>query len=60
MTRLGVLLTGVSVLAYSAAAEAGTVRVTIAEYSKSTGPYFTEAAKASAEAHHRHLSGRQR
>ena len=46
MKCMGVLIAGVSLLAYSAAAQAGTVRVTIAEYSKGTGPYFTEAAKA--------------
>jgi multiple sugar transport system substrate-binding protein len=37
---------GASLLAMGAFAHAGTVRVTIAEYSKSTGPYFDEAAKA--------------
>jgi multiple sugar transport system substrate-binding protein len=46
MARLSVLLAGVSLLAFTAAAQAGTVRVTIAEYSKGTGPYFDEAAKA--------------
>lgn len=40
------LLAGASLLAACTAAAAGTVRVTIAEYSKGTGPYFTEAAKA--------------
>jgi multiple sugar transport system substrate-binding protein len=37
---------GASLLAMGAFAHAGTVRVTIAEYSKGTGPYFDEAAKA--------------
>ncbi len=46
MSRLGLLFAGVSLLAFSAAAQAGTVRVTIAEYSKGTGPYFNDAAKA--------------
>ena len=40
------LCAGVSVLALASAAEASTVRVTIAEYSKGTGPYFDAAAKA--------------
>ncbi|WP_158817847.1 sugar ABC transporter substrate-binding protein [Methylocapsa sp. S129] len=40
------LFAGASLLALAGAAEAGTVRVTIAEYSKGTGPYFDEAAKA--------------
>jgi multiple sugar transport system substrate-binding protein len=39
-------LAGASLLAMGAFAHAGTVRVTIAEYSKGTGPYFDEAAKA--------------
>ncbi len=46
MKRFGILLAGASLLAFTAAAQAGTVRVTIAEYSKGTGPYFNEAAKA--------------
>jgi multiple sugar transport system substrate-binding protein len=49
MTRISgkaLLLAGVGLLALTAAAAAGTVRVTIAEYSKGTGPYFEEAAKA--------------
>ena len=46
MSRWSVLLAGASLLAFSAAAQAGTVRVTIAEYSKGTGPYFNDAAKA--------------
>ena len=46
MMRSGVLLAGASLLAFAGAAQAGTVRVTIAEYSKGTGPYFEEAAKA--------------
>ena len=45
MKRLA-LLAGASLLALCPIAQAGTVRVTIAEYSKGTGPYFNEAAKA--------------
>lgn len=44
--RMAMLMAGASILAYASAAQAGTVRVTIAEYSKGTGPYFEEAAKA--------------
>src|ERR1700733_7899766 len=44
--RMAMLLAGASFLAYASAAQAGTVRVTIAEYSKGTGPYFEAAAKA--------------
>jgi multiple sugar transport system substrate-binding protein len=40
------LMGGAGLLALTLAAQAGTVRVTIAEYSKGTGPYFEEAAKA--------------
>jgi multiple sugar transport system substrate-binding protein len=40
------IVAGASLLALASAANAGTVRVTIAEYSKGTGPYFDEAAKA--------------
>lgn len=40
------LLAGLSLLAFSSGALADTVRVTIAEYSKGTAPYFEEAAKA--------------
>jgi multiple sugar transport system substrate-binding protein len=41
------LLAGASLVAFSTSAFAeSTVRVTIAEYSKGTGPYFEEAAKA--------------
>lgn len=40
------LLAGVALTAFGGAAEAGTVRVTVAEYSSGTGPYFQEAAKA--------------
>ena len=40
------VIVGASLIAMSALAEAGTVRVTIAEYSKGTGPYFDDAAKA--------------
>ena len=43
--KKALIAAGVSLLTLSAA-EAGTVRVTIAEYSKGTGPYFDEAAKA--------------
>lgn len=46
MVRSRVLLAGASLLAFTAVAQAGTVRVTIAEYSKGTGPYFNEAARA--------------
>lgn len=38
-------LSGVAFLALTAAAEAGTVRLTVAEYSAKTGPYFEEVAK---------------
>ena len=41
-----ILFAGAGLLALAGAAEAGTVRVTIAEYSKGTGPYFEAAAKA--------------
>jgi multiple sugar transport system substrate-binding protein len=44
MRRLG-LLAGASLLALCSVAHAGTVRVTIAEYSKGTGPYFDAAVK---------------
>jgi multiple sugar transport system substrate-binding protein len=40
------IVAGASLLTVATAASAGTVRVTIAEYSKGTGPYFDEAAKA--------------
>ena len=40
------LLLVAGVLALGAVAEAGTVRVTVAEYSSKTGPYFKEAAAA--------------
>ncbi len=41
------LLAGASLIAFSTSAFAeSTVRVTIAEYSKGTGPYFEEAARA--------------
>ena len=40
------LFASAGLLALANAAEAGTVRVTIAEYSKGTGPYFEAAAKA--------------
>ena len=45
MKRL-LVLAGVSLLALGSMAQASTVRVTIAEYSKGTGPYFEAAAKA--------------
>jgi multiple sugar transport system substrate-binding protein len=40
------LAVAAAMLAAAGTATAGTVRVTIAEYSKGTGPYFEEAAKA--------------
>jgi multiple sugar transport system substrate-binding protein len=40
------LLAGLSVLALAAQANAGEVRVTVAEYSSKTGPYFQEVEKA--------------
>jgi multiple sugar transport system substrate-binding protein len=40
------VMVGASLIAMSAVTQAGTVRVTIAEYSKGTGPYFDDAAKA--------------
>ena len=40
------LLACAAMLALPGAAAAGTVRVTIAEYSNGTGPYFNEAARA--------------
>ena len=46
MFSKALLFAGASLFALSATAEAGTVRVTIAEYSKGTGPYFDAAAKA--------------
>ena len=45
MTR-SLLLACTGLMALAGAAEADTVRVTIAEYSKGTGPYFEEAAAA--------------
>jgi multiple sugar transport system substrate-binding protein len=45
MTRLSLLLAGASLAAFCTVAQAGTVRVTVAEYSKGTGPYFDQAAK---------------
>lgn len=39
------LLAGMSIFAYAAVADAGEVRVTVAEYSAKTGPYFEEAKK---------------
>jgi multiple sugar transport system substrate-binding protein len=48
MKRIGrlALLGGAGLIALTAMASAGTVRVTIAQYSDGTGPYFEEAAKA--------------
>ncbi|TIV89208.1 MAG: sugar ABC transporter substrate-binding protein, partial [Mesorhizobium sp.] len=43
------LLAGMSMLALAAPADAGEVRVTVAEYSAKTGPYF-EAVKKEFEA----------
>ena len=43
--RLSLAFMGATVLVWSTVASAGTVRVTIAEYSKGTGPYFDAAAK---------------
>ena len=39
------LMAGMSMLAFSAHADAGEVRVTVAEYSAKTGPYFDEVKK---------------
>ncbi|CDX30722.1 sugar ABC transporter substrate-binding protein [Mesorhizobium sp. WSM4935] len=39
------LLAGMSMLAFAAPADAGEVRVTVAEYSAKTGPYFEEVKK---------------
>jgi multiple sugar transport system substrate-binding protein len=36
------LLAGLSILALSSVANAGEVRMTVAEYSSKTGPYFEE------------------
>jgi multiple sugar transport system substrate-binding protein len=44
--RVAMLMAGAGMLALASSAQAGTVRVTIAEYSKGTGPYFEAAAKA--------------
>ncbi len=41
----GALVAGAALLASTALAAAGTVRVTVAEYSAKTGPYFEDAAK---------------
>ncbi len=40
------LLAGLSILAFGSAAQAGEVRMTVAEYSSKTGPYFEEVKKA--------------
>jgi ABC-type glycerol-3-phosphate transport system substrate-binding protein len=42
----GLLFAGAALLASTALAAAGTVRVTVAEYSAKTGPYFEKAASA--------------
>jgi len=39
------LMAGMSMLAFAASADAGEVRVTVAEYSAKTGPYFDEVKK---------------
>lgn len=39
------LMAGMSMLAWTAHADAGEVRVTVAEYSAKTGPYFTDVKK---------------
>lgn len=39
------LMAGMGILAFAAQAEAGEVRVTVAEYSAKTGPYFEEVKK---------------
>ncbi|MBZ9797131.1 ABC transporter substrate-binding protein [Mesorhizobium sp. ES1-4] len=39
------LMAGMGMLAYAAQAEAGEVRVTVAEYSAKTGPYFEQVKK---------------
>ncbi len=36
------LLAGLSILALASSADAGEVRMTVAEYSAKTGPYFEE------------------
>lgn len=46
MWSKSLLLAGAGLLASTALASAGTVRVTVAEYSAKTGPYFEEAAAA--------------
>lgn len=40
------LLAGLSILALASSADAGEVRMTVAEYSAKTGPYFEEVKKA--------------
>jgi len=41
----GLMLASVGAIALTASANAGTVRVTVAEYSAKTGPYFEQVAK---------------
>ncbi|TIT47819.1 MAG: sugar ABC transporter substrate-binding protein [Mesorhizobium sp.] len=43
--RTAGLMAGMGILAFAAQAEAGEVRVTVAEYSAKTGPYFEEVKK---------------
>jgi multiple sugar transport system substrate-binding protein len=51
----GLLIAGAGLLASTALAAAGTVRVTVAEYSAKTGPYFEKArAPSSGQIRHRH------
>ncbi|MHA7883389.1 ABC transporter substrate-binding protein [Nitratireductor rhodophyticola] len=49
-TALKATVAGVAFLSMAGWAQAETVRVTVAEYSSKTGPYFEEAAKAFEEA----------
>src|SRR5690606_20313738 len=49
-TALRSAVAGAALLAFTGWAAAETVRVTVAEYSSKTGPYFDEAAKAFEEA----------
>ena len=49
-TALKATVAGVALLSMAGWAQAETVRVTVAEYSSKTGPYFEEAAKAFEEA----------
>ena len=45
------LLAGAAAMGLAASAQAGEVRVTVAEYSSETGPYFEEMARQFEEAH---------